>query len=137
VTVVVDSSATLAWVYDDERTRAIERVFDVIIETSAWVPIIWHLEIANGLQTGIRQRRIDAAFRTRTLSDLASMEFTVDGETNVFAWNDTLVIAERFRLTPYDACYLELAQRRVLPLATLDKDLRKAAKALDIPLLGV
>jgi predicted nucleic acid-binding protein len=137
VTVVVDSSATLAWVYDDERTPAIERVFDDIIETSAWVPIIWHLEVANGLQTGIRHRRVDAAFRTRTLSDLASMEFTVDSETNIFAWNDTLVLADRFRLTPYDACYLELAQRRGLPLATLDKDLRKAARALDIPLLGV
>lgn len=42
-----------------------------------------------------------------------------------------------FRLTLYDACYLELAQRRGLPLATLDTDLREAAKTLDIPLLGV
>lgn len=137
MTVVVDSSATLAWVYDDERTPALERVFEDIIETGAWVPIIWHLEVANGLQAGIRQRRIDAAFRTRTLSDLANMEFTVDGETNIFAWNDTLVLADRFRLTLYDACYLELVHRRNLPLASLDKDLRKAAKALDIPLLGV
>ena len=47
------------------------------------------------------------------------------------------IVADRFRLTLYDACYLELAQRRALPLATLDKDLRKAAKTLDIPLLGV
>ena len=46
-------------------------------------------------------------------------------------------LTDRFELTLYDSCYLELAQRRGLPLATLDKDLRKAAKALDIALLGV
>jgi predicted nucleic acid-binding protein len=65
------------------------------------------------------------------------MNIAIDGETNVFAWNATLALTDRFRLTSYDACYIELAQRRGLPLATLDKDLRKAAKALDIPLLGV
>lgn len=29
-------------------------------------------------------------------------------------------IADAFQLTPYDAAYFELAQRRRLPLATLD-----------------
>ena len=38
-------------------------------------------------------------------------------------------LANRHKLTVYDAAYLELAQRRGLPLATLDKDLRQAAKA--------
>jgi len=36
----------------------------------------------------------------------------------------------------YDAAYLELAQRRSLPLATLDQELRAAAPALNIALLG-
>jgi predicted nucleic acid-binding protein len=137
VTLVLDSSATLAWIYDDERTPAVEFVFDDVIAAGAWVPGIWHLEIVNGLQTGIRRRRIDLEFRTQTFSDLGKMNIAIDGDTNVFAWNATLALTDRFRLTPYDACYLELAQRLALPLATLDKDLRKAANALDIPLLGV
>jgi predicted nucleic acid-binding protein len=37
----------------------------------------------------------------------------------------------------YDACYLELALRRGLPLATLDEDLRSAAAAEKVPLLAV
>jgi predicted nucleic acid-binding protein len=36
----------------------------------------------------------------------------------------------------YDAAYLELAQRRKLPLATLDQDLIRAGKALGTTLLG-
>jgi predicted nucleic acid-binding protein len=54
----------------------------------------------------------------------------------VFAWSDTLELSDRFRLTLYDACYLELAQRRNLPLATLDGDLRAAGDALGIEMLG-
>jgi predicted nucleic acid-binding protein len=46
-------------------------------------------------------------------------------------------LAERYGLTLYGATYLELAQRRSLPLATLDKELREAAASLDIMLLGL
>jgi predicted nucleic acid-binding protein len=48
-----------------------------------------------------------------------------------------LQLAGRFHLTLYDAAYLELAGRRRLPLATLARDLRDAAAALGIALLGV
>jgi predicted nucleic acid-binding protein len=136
VIVVIDSSVTLAWIYDDERTPAVERVFDQVIVDGAWVPTLWHVEVANGLQMGIRRKRIDEEFRGRAFADLIDLDVTIDAETNTFVWADTLALADRFRLTVYDACYLELAQRRALPLATLDKDLRTAAKALDIPLLG-
>jgi len=136
VSVVIDSSVTLAWCYSDERTEATERVFDIVTEAGAWVPMIWHLEVANGLQQGIRQRRIDAAFRSGALADLAEMNIATDPDTNVFAWSDTLELSDRFRLTLYDACYLELAQRRNMPLATLDGDLRAAGNALGLGLLG-
>jgi predicted nucleic acid-binding protein len=136
VSLVIDSSVTLAWIYSDERTEATERVFDIVTEGGAWVPMTWHLEVANGLQQGIRQRRIHAAFRTGALADLAEMNIATDPDTNVFAGNDTLTLSDRFRLTLYDACYLELAQRRNLPLATLDGDLRAAGDALGIVMLG-
>ena len=46
-----------------------------------------------------------------------------------------LAIARRHKLTVYHARYLELAQRGSLQLATLDKDLRKAAMAVNVRLL--
>ena len=46
-------------------------------------------------------------------------------------------MADRFGLTIYDAAYLELANRRGLPLATLDGELRAAAAVIDVPLLGL
>ena len=32
MSVVIDSSVTLAWIYSDERTEATERVFDIVTE---------------------------------------------------------------------------------------------------------
>jgi predicted nucleic acid-binding protein len=53
------------------------------------------------------------------------------------AWGATVKLAARYRLTLYDAAYLELARRRCLPLATLASELRLAATAADVALLGL
>jgi predicted nucleic acid-binding protein len=45
-------------------------------------------------------------------------------------------LADLYGLTVYDAAYLELAQRRRLPLATLDAALARAARAAGVELLG-
>ncbi len=132
---VLDSSVTLAWVYLDELTPATLRLSEMVGQSGAWVPLIWRLEVANSLQNSIRQRRIDAAFRDKALADLSALKIETDEETNAYAWSATLQIADQLRLTPYDASYLELAQRRQLPLATLDKELRGAGKKIGIPLL--
>jgi predicted nucleic acid-binding protein len=41
-----------------------------------------------------------------------------------------------YELTIYDAAYLELAQRKRLPLATLDIALARAARAAGVETLG-
>jgi predicted nucleic acid-binding protein len=94
------------------------------------------LEVANVLEMGVRRKRHDGDFRDATLADLAQLPVQVDGETDNQAWGATLRLAERHQLTLYDAAYLELALRRVLPLATLDKDLRRAASAENVRRLG-
>jgi len=60
------------------------------------------------------------------------MPIEVDGESDVHVWTSTLDLADRFGLSVYDACYLELSQRRGLPLATLDARLHSASVALGI-----
>ena len=58
---VLDSSVTLSWFFEDERTAATASVLDQVIEHGAVVPAIWRLEVANALQSGLRRGRIDAA----------------------------------------------------------------------------
>ena len=136
MSVVLDTSATLAWIYVDEATSVIDDVFVAVAQNGAWVPGLWRLEIANVLEMGVRRGRHDAAFREATLQDLALLPIQIDPDTNHHAWGATARLAERHRLTLYDAAYLELALRRDLPLATLDGELRTAAAAESVPLLG-
>jgi predicted nucleic acid-binding protein len=133
---VIDASLTMTWYFDDESTAATDDVLDRVSESGAMVPGLWHLEVANAFQMAVRRQRIDAVYRDASLAELALLSITTDTETNSYAWTTTLRLAERFSLTMYDAAYLELAQRRSLPLATLDKALRAAAPALNIALLG-
>jgi predicted nucleic acid-binding protein len=128
---------TLAWVHSEETSPAVSRVLQLLSSDGAWVPSLWRLEVANILEMGVRRRRHDAAFRDATLADLALLPITLDLETATHAWGDTLRLAERHGLPLYDAAYLELAHRRRLPLATLDAELRAAAKNEDITLLGM
>ena len=105
--------------------------------SGAVVPGLWRLEVANAFQMAVRRQRIDAVYRDASLVELGFMPITIDTGTNEYAWSTTLRLAERFALTLYDAAYLELAQRRSLPLATLDRDLRSAALAVNVELLGI
>ncbi len=136
MSLVLDCSATLAWVYGDETTEAVRAVFNVVGSGGAWVPALWRLEVANVLEMGVRRNRHDAAFRDATLADLARLPIKLDPETDRQAWGATARLAGRHGLTLYAAAYLELACRRSLPLATLDRELRAAAAAESIVLLG-
>jgi predicted nucleic acid-binding protein len=136
MSLVLDSSVTLAWVYCDETSEALQHVFNLVSEHGAWVPALWRLEVANILEMGVRRGRNDAAFRNATLADLALLPISLDPETHQQAWGATAMLGARHQLTLYDAAYLELAQRRGLPLATLDRELRAAAGVEGIPLLG-
>lgn len=136
MSLVLDSSVTLAWIYADETTEPIREVFHMLSRSGTWVPGLWRLEVANVLEMGVRRKRHDAKFRDATLADLAQLPIQVDVETDNQAWGGALQLAERHQLTLYDAAYLELALRRNLPLATLDEDLRSAAHAEKVRLLG-
>jgi predicted nucleic acid-binding protein len=137
VSLVLDSSATLAWYFEDERTEAVTAVLRQVGEAGAVVPALWRLEVANVLQMAVRKSRIDSAYRDGSLRELRALAITIDAETDVRAWDDTLHLAHRFDLTLYDAAYLELARRLRLPLASLDEKLRAAAGASGIALLGL
>jgi predicted nucleic acid-binding protein len=134
VSLVLDGSTTLAWIYQDEISETARHVLALVTGAGAWVPAIWRLEVANGLQTGIRRGRIDTAYRDAALSDLDLLDIAIDPDTDRYAWTGTLRLSDRFRLTLYDAAYLELAQRRALPLASLDRELCDAARALGLEL---
>jgi predicted nucleic acid-binding protein len=110
MSLVLDSSTTLAWLYTDETTESIRQVFERVNESGAWVTALWRLEVGNVLEMGIRKGRHDVTFRDSTFVDLALLPIHLDPETDGRAWSATARLSERHRFTTYDAAYLELAQ---------------------------
>lgn len=137
MSLVLDNSVSIAWFVPDERNVETQRLLDRVIRDGALVPSLWALEVANALIFAQRRGRISDEHRAKALHDLADLPIAFDAETHTRAWGATLGLAERFDLTLYDACYLELAQRSALPLASLDRELQAAGRALGIELLGV
>jgi predicted nucleic acid-binding protein len=136
VSLVLDSSVTLSWCFKDERTEATQAVLHRVAEEGALVPTLWRFEVANGLQMGVRRKRIDRERRDLLLANLAGIEIAVDPDCDAQAWSASVRLADRHGLTLYDAVYLELAQRQRLELATLDSALLDAARTERVPVVG-
>jgi predicted nucleic acid-binding protein len=133
---VLDCSVTMAWFFGDEATPAIDELLDRLIAgTRAVVARHWSLEVSNTLLMAERRKRCSAADAAHFIGLLESLPVDVDPETGSHSMAGTLALARGYGLTSYDAAYLELAMRANLPLATLDKELRAAAKKAGVKCL--
>ena len=133
---VLDNSVALTWCFEDERTAATTALLEQLGESGARAPMIWPLEALNGLLVAERRGRLDAGRRQILAGFLRALPVKLDDETASQAWTATADLAKRFNLSSYDAAYLELARRCDLPLASLDRELRAAASALGLTVLG-
>ena len=95
-------------------------------------PVRWY-EVRNILLVNERRRRISQRESTDFIRELDELPIRV---SEIPKHSTLLDLARNYRLTVYDAAYLELAQRHGVPLATLDKALRAAAQAAGIPLVA-
>jgi predicted nucleic acid-binding protein len=135
VSFVLDCSVTMAWCFDDERTAATDALLARVAASGAHAPFLWPLEVTNVLLVAARRRRIPASAVATVAARIAALPIAVDGEGAARVWTATLALAERHTLTSYNACYLELAQRAALPLATLDLALKNAARKAGVALI--
>ena len=71
MTLVLDSSVTLAWFFRDEQTDAVREVLGTIGRSGAVVPSLWRIEVANALQMAIRRGRIDAGYRDASIAAIS------------------------------------------------------------------
>jgi predicted nucleic acid-binding protein len=133
---VIDSSVAVAWHFIDERTFATDAIQESLVSEQAIVPEHWFLEVSNALLIGERRKRTTPAEISEFFEDLGRLLLQVDDQLAVRAFDHILPLSRAYRLTTYDAAYLDLAIRRHLPLASLDTDLRRAAKACGVKLLG-
>ena len=124
---VLDSSIALSWCFSDEKNPYADSIAVRFPAIEAVVPSLWPLEIANILVVGERRGRNTQADTVQWTRFLNTLPIVIDEESTARAWSDTANLARSLKLSAYDACYVELALRLGLPLATLDNKLKSAA----------
>lgn len=127
---VLDNSVAMRWLLASDKAsdqRYADSVLISLANAEALVPNLWHLEAANVLLGASNRGDIEISDLERFTVQLENLPITVDTLTANQVFGHTISLARAYRLSSYDAAYLEVALREGLPLATLDKDLRKAA----------
>ena len=130
---VLDASVAAVWYFPDEDADLANAAARRLIVETAIVPTLFWFEVRNFLVLGERRGRTVTADTTRFLARLDAMSLEVDHTPSS---ETVLMLARVHKLSVYDAAYLELAQRRAAPLATLDRRLKAAAQAAGIALLA-
>ena len=132
---VLDNSVAMRWLLESEKKsdqRYAEAVLRSLVDVDALVPDLWHLEAANVMLSAERRGVLDTGDIERFISQLESLPILIDPLTAHQAFSRNLSLSRAYGLSSYDAAYLELALREGLPLATLDKNLVKAARKADV-----
>jgi predicted nucleic acid-binding protein len=129
---VIDASIAGSWFLPDEATTLTNTLARRVAESGAAAPdLLWH-EVRNLLVSAWRRGRLPLSALEAQLEALEGLPLQDSGRGD-----GRLVtrLARQHGLTSYDAAYLAVAVENELPLASLDRALRAAAKAEGVALL--
>ena len=130
---VIDASIIAGLAFGEAPDSKIGLAIDELAVGEALAPSLFFFEVRNALVVNEKRGRITPEGSTDFLRRLARLPIRIAPlpEEEVL-----MALARKRKLTVYDAAYLELAKREALPLATLDRDLEKAAIAEGVALFG-
>lgn len=133
MTVVVDASVALRWLFADERSGEADAIFRHVDRAGGHAPGLFPAEVGNALNVGLRRQRIAEGDLVQGVVIIQSLPIALDDVETRRVLHDVVPLARRHELSVYDAMYLELAMRLHLPLATFDDRLADAAKRSGVP----
>jgi predicted nucleic acid-binding protein len=127
VNYILDSSFCGAFIMPDEESQKVTQFFTTAEEDSLiYVPTLFWFEISNLLTTAIKRKRITQDDIDDLLKLLPRSKFTTDYSFGAGYSKTVAAFAAEYKLTSYDASYLELALRKRAVVGTLDDALSNA-----------
>ena len=139
MSLVLDASVALLWLAPDTNPVGVDyasTALKTLKESQALVPSLWPLEVGNVITKLEAKNIVTEADSQRFIILLGRLNIVTDPATIGRAFGDILNLARRYKLSVYDAAYLELALRTGHPLATLDAHLAKATTLAGVPVFG-
>ena len=136
---VVDNSVAMRWLFTDgsESDRHYASEVAAMVETSeVHVPALFVTEAANVISRALKLGVITSQECESRFDLLNAMQASIDPMESMHSAMPLAIKAFEEGLSAYDASYLLLAKKLGCPLATLDKDLRRAAKNCGVAIAG-
>lgn len=134
---VADTSFLAAYLLngscDDELSGCVEEI-EYILENNGqiYVPQLFWFEIGNALLCKTRRHAgstvLSKADALDCMYDLGQLPIITDLQPTSEIRQRIFALAAEYKLSYYDASYLELARRKGIPLKTYDTELKAAAK---------
>ena len=134
---VIDNSVVMTWCFKDKDSQYNDLILNKLENATAFVPSIWPLEVTNVLSVAERKKRLGEADSTRFIALLTELPIIVDQELPERMIKEIFALARKHNLSSYNASYLDLAMKKGLPVATLDKNLLAASKRSKVPILKI
>jgi len=129
---VIDASVILAWYDPREYNAYADGVLDCLEKEMAITPPLCCFEVNNVYRLFEKKGLFTSLDSEKAIAFINNLPILRDGTAIEFSMPLVMRLSREYGLTIYDACYLELAVRLNLPLASLDNELLKAAKAAGI-----
>ena len=128
---VIDNSVAMRWLFADgsEADRQYANDVSALVETSeVHVPALFVTEAANVISRALKVGVISPQECETRFDLLHAMQASVHQIESTHSAMPLAIKSFEEGLSAYDATYLMLAKKLDCPLATLDKELRRAAK---------
>ena len=132
---VVDASATVAMLLEETEQVVSPDTFDILTEKELIVPSHWPAEVGNALLVNVRRGRLSPDRLSAIVERLNIFRFQVQQPPQPDEIVDRLKGALTNGLTYYDALYVQLAVEQRATLFSLDRQMRRVAKAIGINVL--
>ncbi len=128
----------MSWVIEEEQSPVTLKHFHALTrgEIQALVPALWCDEIANVLLTVERASKLTASTAETWIDYFLALPLIIHPASMELSLTEIRPLAQAHGLSAYDASYLHLAIREQVPLATLDRQLIKAAPKVGVKLLN-
>ena len=132
---ILDCSVYMSWCLREETSGVSSRILNSLTKNTIVVPSLWLYEVANTLAVSVRRKKLTTAEAQMLVNDipLLSISFDAPMVENV---SRVFQVANEYKLSAYDAAYVELALRLNIPIASLDKDIIRVSKKTGIPLFS-
>ena len=127
--IVLDASVVLKWIFDDEDGgEQATRLKDAHVagHEIVAVPDLLFYEIGNVLATKTRLSGADIAEAFSLLWDFSLERFDLGWEE----FQGGLVLSRKYKITLYDAAYVELSRRLKCTFVTADRKLYEKVKSI-------